>query len=96
MTEIGETVSRVDALIWETQAFQQICQKDIDKAEEVVATGKLHLIQFVCFVFNHTFLVFQANNWSASVEHAQKKWFSQNATNWAAFETLWRNVCSVA
>lgn len=40
MTEIGETVSRVDTLIWETKTFQKICDADIERAEEVVATGK--------------------------------------------------------
>lgn len=40
MTEIGETVSRVDTLIWDTKTFQKICDTDIERAEEVVATGK--------------------------------------------------------
>lgn len=40
MTEIGETVSRVDTLIWETKTFQEVCNKDIARAEEVVTTGK--------------------------------------------------------
>lgn len=40
MTEIGETVQRVDALIWETKTFQKICGTDIERAEEVVATGE--------------------------------------------------------
>lgn len=39
MTEIGETVQRVDALIWDTKAFQKLCDTDIERAEEVVATG---------------------------------------------------------
>lgn len=39
MTEIGETVNRVDTLIWETKTFQKICVSDIERAEEVVATG---------------------------------------------------------
>lgn len=40
MTEIGETVLRVDALIRETKVFQKICQSDIDRAEEVISTGQ--------------------------------------------------------
>lgn len=40
MTEIGETVKRVDALIWETKTFQKLCDADIERAEEVVATGE--------------------------------------------------------
>lgn len=43
MTEIGETVTRVDALIRETKAFQKICNSDIERAEEVVASGILEL-----------------------------------------------------
>lgn len=39
MTEIGETVSRVDTLIKETKIFQSLCNGDIERAEEVVATG---------------------------------------------------------
>lgn len=40
MTEIGETVLRVDTLIKETKLFQTLCNSDIERAEEVVATGK--------------------------------------------------------
>lgn len=40
MTEIGETVQRVDTLLWETKAFQKLCDADIERAEEVVATGE--------------------------------------------------------
>lgn len=40
MTEIGETVQRVDTLIWETKTFQKLCDADIERAEEVVATGE--------------------------------------------------------
>ncbi|XP_037904772.1 guanine nucleotide exchange factor DBS isoform X5 [Hermetia illucens] len=43
MTEIGETVVRVDTLIKETKAFQKICQGDIERAEEVISAGQ-HLI----------------------------------------------------
>lgn len=39
MTEIGETVSRVDQLIRETKAFNKICQSDVERAEEVISTG---------------------------------------------------------
>lgn len=49
MTEIGETVSRVDTLIKETKVFQTICNTDIERAEEVVATG-ISLFIFVEFV----------------------------------------------
>lgn len=41
MTEIGETVERIDLLIAETKCFQQVCDVDIERAEEVVAIGKL-------------------------------------------------------
>lgn len=41
MTEIGETVERVDALIKETKRFQKLCDVDIERAEEVVAIGEL-------------------------------------------------------
>ncbi|XP_065368625.1 guanine nucleotide exchange factor DBS isoform X3 [Calliphora vicina] len=40
MTEIGESVERVDSLIVETQDFQTLCAKDIDKAAEVIAAGQ--------------------------------------------------------
>lgn len=40
MTEIGETVERVDALIKETKRFQKLCDVDIERAEEVVAIGE--------------------------------------------------------
>lgn len=40
MTEIGETVTRVETLIRETKVFQKICDSDIERAEEVVATGE--------------------------------------------------------
>lgn len=40
MTEIGETVERVDALIWETKTFQTLCDTDMERAEDVVATGE--------------------------------------------------------
>lgn len=40
MTEIGETVERVDVLIKETKRFQKLCDVDIERAEEVVAIGE--------------------------------------------------------
>lgn len=40
MTEIGETVSRVETLIRETKTFHAMCLSEIERAEEVVATGK--------------------------------------------------------
>lgn len=39
MTEIGETVERVDALIKDTKRFQKMCDVDIERAEEVIAIG---------------------------------------------------------
>ncbi|KAJ8926822.1 hypothetical protein NQ314_020670 [Rhamnusium bicolor] len=43
MTEVGETVSRVDTLIKETNTFEKLCNVDIERAEEVVSSGQ-HLI----------------------------------------------------
>ncbi|XP_031630381.1 guanine nucleotide exchange factor DBS isoform X3 [Contarinia nasturtii] len=40
MTEIGETVERVDTLIKDTKRFQKLCDVDIERAEEVVAIGQ--------------------------------------------------------
>lgn len=40
MTEIGESVERVDSLINETKEFQTVCANDIDKAAEVIAAGQ--------------------------------------------------------
>ncbi|XP_073846702.1 guanine nucleotide exchange factor DBS isoform X9 [Musca autumnalis] len=40
MTEIGESVERVDSLINETKEFQSQCAVDIDKASEVIAAGQ--------------------------------------------------------
>lgn len=39
MTEIGETVDRVDSLIKDTKRFQKLCDIDIERAEEVVSIG---------------------------------------------------------
>ena len=55
MTEIGETVARVDELIYETKLFQNMCQTEIERAEEVVATGKYKyylILFFVCVLIN--------------------------------------------
>lgn len=43
MTEIGETVERVDAIIKDTKRFQTLCDVDIERAEEVVAIGKFKM-----------------------------------------------------
>ncbi|XP_061393658.1 guanine nucleotide exchange factor DBS-like, partial [Musca vetustissima] len=40
MTEIGESVERVDSLIDETKEFQNQCSADIEKASEVIAAGQ--------------------------------------------------------
>nr|CAD7613631.1 unnamed protein product [Timema genevievae] len=40
MTEVGETVARVDTLLREMKAFQKICKSDIDRAEELIVTGQ--------------------------------------------------------
>lgn len=41
MTEVGETASRVDALIKEINAFEKIFLTDVSHAEEIVQAGKL-------------------------------------------------------
>ncbi|XP_058976082.1 guanine nucleotide exchange factor DBS isoform X11 [Musca domestica] len=40
MTEIGESVERVDGLINETKEFQSQCAVDIEKASKVIAAGQ--------------------------------------------------------
>ncbi|XP_055535953.1 guanine nucleotide exchange factor DBS isoform X3 [Wyeomyia smithii] len=40
MTEIGETVERMDQLIRETKEFQQSCAVDVDRANQVISTGQ--------------------------------------------------------
>lgn len=54
MTEIGETVVRVDTLIRETKMFQTMCNSEIERAEEVVATGNnicmVYLNLIICVV----------------------------------------------
>lgn len=47
MTEIGETVDRVETLIVETKRFQQHCDADIEKAEEVVSIGNWAIFFFL-------------------------------------------------
>lgn len=47
MTEVGETVTRVDALIRQTQTLQELCAEKIERADEVIATGK-----FICFLYH--------------------------------------------
>lgn len=39
MTEIGETVDRVDTLLKETKVFHTLCGSDIERAEEVLSVG---------------------------------------------------------
>lgn len=46
MTEIGETVERVDALLKDTKRFQKMCDIDIERAEEVIAIGTS---EYFCF-----------------------------------------------
>lgn len=57
MTEIGETVERVDTLIKDTKRFQKLCDVDIERAEEVVAIGKCHFnfahVRFLSHRFIH-------------------------------------------
>ncbi|EEB16142.1 Guanine nucleotide exchange factor DBS, putative [Pediculus humanus corporis] len=40
MVEVGESVSRVDELIKETNAFHKICKINIDRGEEVISNGQ--------------------------------------------------------
>lgn len=47
MTEIGETVHRVDTLIHEMEQFQKLCLVDVERVEEVIASGQL-LLQKKC------------------------------------------------
>lgn len=42
MTEIGETVHRVDELLIETKNYEKLCQADMEEAENVIATGELY------------------------------------------------------
>ncbi|CAG9759980.1 unnamed protein product [Ceutorhynchus assimilis] len=41
MTELGETVARVDTLIKETNGFEKLCQGDIQRAEEAISLGQM-------------------------------------------------------
>lgn len=45
MTEIGETVDRVDSLIKDIKRFQKLCDIDIERAEEVVSIGTFKSFQ---------------------------------------------------
>lgn len=40
MTEIGETVARVEILLNEARSFQKMCMMDIERAEELITTGQ--------------------------------------------------------
>lgn len=40
MTEIGDSVLRVDVLIDETKDFQDVCRIDIERAVEVITAGQ--------------------------------------------------------
>ncbi|XP_058124508.1 guanine nucleotide exchange factor DBS [Anopheles ziemanni] len=40
MTEIGETVARMDQLLLETKEYQHLCSVDVDRAGQVIATGQ--------------------------------------------------------
>uniref|UniRef100_A0A182FIB3 CRAL-TRIO domain-containing protein n=1 Tax=Anopheles albimanus TaxID=7167 RepID=A0A182FIB3_ANOAL len=40
MTEIGETVTRMDQLLQEIKDFKQLCCVDIKRAEQVISTGQ--------------------------------------------------------
>lgn len=43
MTEMGDSVNRLETLIKETGQFEKLCMVDIERAEEVISTGQ-HLI----------------------------------------------------
>lgn len=40
MTEIGDTVVRIEQLIQETQSFQQSCEMDVERAMSVIENGR--------------------------------------------------------
>lgn len=40
MTEVGETVTRVEALIRQTKSLQEVCALKKERSDEVIATGK--------------------------------------------------------
>lgn len=44
MTEVGDSINRVETLIRETGQFEKLCMVDIERSEEVIATGQ-HLLQ---------------------------------------------------
>lgn len=39
MTEVGESVTRIDMLIRQTKKLQELCTAKVERAEEVIATG---------------------------------------------------------
>ena len=41
MTEIGDSVNRMDQLIDELRSFEESCQDDLQRAEEVISKGKV-------------------------------------------------------
>lgn len=50
MTEVGDSINRVETLIRETGQFEKLCMVDIDRAEEVIATGlQLIQVEFFCY-----------------------------------------------
>lgn len=68
MTEIGETVERVDALIKDTKRFQKLCDVDIERAEEVVAIGKYvwRFICLICIEVNFFYYIFRPATYKCS------------------------------
>ncbi|XP_050314166.1 guanine nucleotide exchange factor DBS-like isoform X2 [Anthonomus grandis grandis] len=46
MTELGDTASRVETLIKEMSVFENLCQTDIQRAEEAVSLGELLIKNF--------------------------------------------------
>lgn len=47
MTEIGDSVDRVDALLKETKTFHSLCESDIERAEEVLSVGMFLIIMYL-------------------------------------------------
>lgn len=52
MTEIGETVDRVDTLIKETKIFHSLCGTDIERAEEVLSVGMYSIRNIFMLTFS--------------------------------------------
>lgn len=44
MTEIGESVDRVDTLLKETKVFHSLCASDIERAEDVLSIGTFSFV----------------------------------------------------